>query len=128
MTGRRRRLLLGAGVLAAAGLLGAYAMVPPEPGVTPANCCRLRVGMKEQDVEAILGRPGRLGLQIGPVYQKVWQAGPVTVRIVFDWEDDDRVLRGRWSVRGNASDILTEEEAAEEDGNILHHLGRLVPW
>jgi hypothetical protein len=59
MTGRHRVVLLGTGVLAAVVGLGAYAMVPPEPGVTRENFRRIHRDMTAAEVEAVLGRERR---------------------------------------------------------------------
>jgi hypothetical protein len=89
---RRRRLLLGAGllaVLAFAGVLLAPRLLAPEPGVTAENFQRIRKGMTLEEVEAILGQPGswgnqppsRFGADDGPV-RKVWSNRRDTVIIL----------------------------------------------
>lgn len=53
-------MLVKCGVLLGLGLaaLVVWQFLPPKPGVTPANFHRLRVGMSEQEVKAILGEAG----------------------------------------------------------------------
>jgi hypothetical protein len=55
----RRRLLRVSGiavaVLALANVL--WWLIPPRPGVTEANCARIRVGMRRGQVETLLGGP-----------------------------------------------------------------------
>ncbi len=54
-----RRLLLALGValavLVAPGAI--WWFLPPRPGVTAANCARIKKGMRLEEVEAILGGP-----------------------------------------------------------------------
>jgi hypothetical protein len=59
---RRRRILLSAGLLAAAvGVaLGVLALLPPRPGVTKANFDRIEVSMPEDRVLEIFGEPLRV--------------------------------------------------------------------
>jgi hypothetical protein len=54
---RRRRILLSAGLLAAAVslVLGVLSMLPTRPGVTKANFDRIEEGMTTEEVKAILG-------------------------------------------------------------------------
>ena len=77
---RRRRLLLGAGALALLGLAGlwlAQSLRPgPEPGVTMESFRRLRLGMNEQEVEAIPGQPGDL---FGGGYGRYWDNKEVAI-------------------------------------------------
>jgi hypothetical protein len=57
----RKRLVPAVGVLACLGLVGLVVvprLLSPGPGVTPANFHRLRLGMTEQEVEAIFGGRG----------------------------------------------------------------------
>src|SRR5262245_18822576 len=89
---RRRRLLLGAVVLAPfglAGLLFALHLAFPEPGVTWDNFQRIQDGMSEQEVEAILGGPGKT--QSGSSEDcppqgtvKTWHGTIMEVFVVFD--------------------------------------------
>src|SRR5689334_5221586 len=68
---RRRRLLLVAGVVLLLGLAAlpvVWQALPPRQGVTPENFYRIRRGMTEQEVEAILGGPG------------AWDPSPCIVR------------------------------------------------
>jgi hypothetical protein len=53
---RRRLLLIASLPLVVAVIVGVLAILPPRPGVTEANLARIKIGMGEQDVVAILGR------------------------------------------------------------------------
>jgi hypothetical protein len=117
MTGRRRRLLLGAGVLAAAGLLGAYGLMPPKPGVTRANCERIREGMTVPQVEHLLGGPPTYTYEPGGTTftdygklptERAWLGaeGAVSVRFM-----QGRVQSCRWKQRP-----------------LLNRLRLLLPW
>jgi hypothetical protein len=117
MTGRRRVLFFGAGVLATAGVLGAYGMMRPRPGVTRANCERIRDGMTLRQVEDLLGGPPTYTDEPGGTtftdYSKLpteraWLAaeGTVTVRFM-----QGRVQSCRWQQRP-----------------LLDRLRRLLPW
>ena len=57
---RRRRLLLGSGALALLGLAGMLVvtqLLRAGPAITPASYERIREGMTEAEVEAVLGGP-----------------------------------------------------------------------
>jgi hypothetical protein len=58
----KKWVLLTLGLLLGLSLVGlvVWHLLPPRPGVTPENFHRLRVGMREQEVEAILGEHGEI--------------------------------------------------------------------
>jgi hypothetical protein len=85
---RRRRLLLGAGVLALVmTALGAFLwFATPTPGVTRDNFRRLKLGMTEPEAERLLGGPG----EVNPVpfsyvgtRELEWTGNGVTIRLRF---------------------------------------------
>ncbi len=53
----KRLLLLASLPLTVAAILGVVVMLTPRPGVTKANYDRIEIGMKQSEVEAILGKP-----------------------------------------------------------------------
>jgi hypothetical protein len=57
----KKRWIVLAGLLAACVCLtlAVLALLPPRPGVTPANIERIENGMTRTEVETILGGPGR---------------------------------------------------------------------
>jgi hypothetical protein len=79
---RRRRLLLGAGVLALLGLAAGLVVWPahPRPRVTAGNFRRLRLGMTRRQVERILGPPHRAGAVVDSL---VWEGDGVRVTLDF---------------------------------------------
>ena len=79
---RRRRLLLGAGVLALLGLAVGLVVWParPRPRVTTENFRRLRLGMSRRQVERILGPPHCAG---AVVHSLVWEGDGVRVTLDF---------------------------------------------
>ena len=56
----KKRWIVLAGMLAACVCvtLAVLALLPPRPGVTPANIERIEDGMTQEEVEKILGGPG----------------------------------------------------------------------
>ncbi len=104
----RRRLLLALGV-ALAVLVAAVAvwwLAPPRPGVTAANCARIKKGMREAEVEAILGGPpgcyvrGRLGGEFpvpageGPAF---WHDGSLGGQVDVWYAADGTVERAEFT-------------------------------
>ena len=83
---RRRRLLLGAGVLTLLGLTVIW-LTLPHPGVTWANYERIQDGMTLEEVRGILGGEGEKGLahEPGLVYddQRVWVEGDLGIVTFF---------------------------------------------
>ena len=114
----KRRLLLGAGVLALLGLAALLLMWPtprPGAGITPENYERIRAGMTEREIAGVLGvRAGdysggrayfpadprwpRLphGFEIkGQETLRMWAGDEVAVYVWFDWRGTavDKMLR-----------------------------------
>jgi hypothetical protein len=75
----RKRMVLAFGLVLGLGLasLVAWHLLPPRPGVTPENFHRLRLGMTEPEVEAILGEPTVRGCETD------WGDEHCYVRILF---------------------------------------------
>jgi hypothetical protein len=128
---RRRRLLLCVGVVACLGLaVGGFVWLTlPPPGVTRENYERIREGMSQADVEAVLGVPpgayGRGGiaeiassnsiLVFDPSWRtECWAGDTISIQVSFD--TDGRVAWKSYSV------ILREQETFWE------RLRRLLPW
>jgi hypothetical protein len=121
---RRRRLLLGVGLLAmlAAGL---FWLSFPEPGVTPRNFRRIRNGMLLADVERVLGQPPD---DYGP--------RPVFVLHGEDLYEQEGVTIGRW--KGSDCDLKVFFNRDERVCRMISHppvnetfldrLGCLLPW
>jgi hypothetical protein len=84
----RKRLLLGGGLTVCLGILVPL-LLPllhrPGPGVTRENFLRIRKGMTEKEVGAILGGPGMVGSVTLGGYKKDWarEDGQAHVRIGF---------------------------------------------
>jgi hypothetical protein len=97
MTRRRLLLVLGAGLTALAVLVAAGVMwwlMPPRPGVTEANVAQIRLGMRQEEVEAILGGPPCQYNEGGPVwteshssaekdYKAMWAGGDLVAVVWF---------------------------------------------
>src|SRR5579864_6841898 len=115
MITRRRLLVLGlAGLpVGAAGLAVALVALRPEPGVTPENFRRLRIGMSEKEAEAILGGPG--ARQIYGVMRptKTWTGDGCVIWLAFNSSDRDSVI-GRGDLE---SDDGSFEELPWEPGD-----------
>jgi hypothetical protein len=128
---RKRRLLLGLGLLTAAGVLVAYGLMPPKPGVTPGNFRRLQKGMTLAQVEASFGRPpephhftGRIS-DIPTLDMRTWADGQYVAVIFFD---KGRVELGILRYLAYPD---TDERAfywPGQDEDIFHRLRRLLPW
>jgi hypothetical protein len=58
MTRNRLFLIVAATAVCVGVALGVLAMLPPHPGVTPANFARIENGMTRAEVYEIFGRPG----------------------------------------------------------------------
>jgi hypothetical protein len=85
---RKRRLLLGALVIACAGVvLGTLALLPPRPAATRENFERLQPGMTRAEVVAILG-DNSAGCKF------IWEGE--TGSVCIDFDDDDRVESKCW--------------------------------
>jgi hypothetical protein len=76
-------LFLMAGLAVAASLV--WSLVPPEPGVTAANYHRIKPGMSQTDIEAILGPPDEYrGAFPAMQTARVWTGPRVKITIYFD--------------------------------------------
>jgi hypothetical protein len=94
----RRRLLLALGValpVAAGAVWRFMPRQPPTPGISEANCARIKPGMRKEQVEDILGGPpgiyggGRLvdpeeSLDTGRAVLSEWVNEAGTVHVWFD--------------------------------------------
>jgi hypothetical protein len=119
MTGmRRRRLLRGVGaatllVVAGFGLL--VWIMTPTPGVTWDNFHRLRLGMTEKDVSAILGAPSKTFEEKNRdgskfIFSRYWRGEEVNISLVFS-------PQGQLIMGGSAvpSDLAMKLTKANED-------------
>jgi hypothetical protein len=83
----RKRALLWAGllvVLAGVGLLSVQWWATPPPGVSVANAHRLKAGMSESEVAALLGCAGhRPGIDVPSLRSFCWQSDEVTILAAF---------------------------------------------
>jgi hypothetical protein len=126
---RRRRLLLGAGLLGLVALAGLAAFVrftAPTPGVTVENYRRLRIGMTAQQVEAILGE-GPTSQQPTAArgrWQKYWKGKELTIYLLF--ERDGIVLRGN-AGPADRDPFFGEVEVRESD-SFIDRLHRWLGW
>jgi hypothetical protein len=148
---RRRRLLLGAGLLAIAGLAGLLvALLIPRPGdgITEANFGRLRQGMTESEVETVFGCPpgnyGGKAPQFLDVTQEMYKAVELYLRLPGDpdrWAPFTRqeppvcklwvgrelavlvVFRG-----GKLEERWHEESVADQPEAILNRLRAWLGW
>src|SRR5436309_5549410 len=85
---RKHRLLIVSLVVAVIGALSAtWSVVQPTPGVTEANLQRLRFGLSENDVTAILGSPGAFKGRVAVFAEELtireWREATV-LRAAFD--------------------------------------------
>jgi hypothetical protein len=78
-----RRILLGVGLLSAACVLAGLLMPPVRPGVTVGNFQRLREGMTEEQVEAILGRAADGREEYYSTPYSIWRGEDFTIAIHF---------------------------------------------
>jgi hypothetical protein len=67
MTKRRWVVLVGLLAVGVCLTLAGLALLPPRPGVTQANFDRIEDGMTREEVERILGGPGRLVAKNGEI-------------------------------------------------------------
>jgi hypothetical protein len=98
---RRRRLLLGAGVLALLGLVAVSALIrlqPFWPEVSRANYDRIQTGMTLDQVEFLLGGPpgdygawGRSGHYVAPRVAQLDDKGQIT-GWAYRWAGRPQVL------------------------------------
>jgi hypothetical protein len=99
---KRRRLLVVLGVPLAVLILvdAVWCLTPPRPGITSANCARIRVGMRRAEVEAILGGPpgyyhgGRLVSRREDPFESLYGTMPA-------WAGDEGTVYVRFSRDGN---------------------------
>jgi hypothetical protein len=89
-------------------------------GVTPDNFHRLRVGMTEREVEAILGKPGEpvLYTTFGP--DTFWSGEHCRVNVWFG--------RGGVACAELAGDDGLQEFLPDRDPSFWDHLRRWLPW
>jgi hypothetical protein len=116
-----RWLFLGIGSvgLCASGMAGLLLFLhglAPQPGVTRANFDRLQLGMKTEEVEAILGGPPDSCTIDNPPARGYMSAGSwhgrgFTIGVDFHWD-------GR----------VTEKYLQEEDGTFLGKLRSWLGW
>jgi hypothetical protein len=94
----KKRWIVVAGILAACVCLtlGVLAMLPPRPGVTPANIERIEDGMTLAEVEKILGGPGPDFISGRAAKILAWNNPHygTWVHVVFDC--DNRVIGKVW--------------------------------
>jgi hypothetical protein len=132
----KRRVLLGAGLLALLGLAGLVAWLTPHPGagITQENTERIRPGMSEAEVEAVLGCPAGnySGKDVDVLQEKgelaagwsgnAWD-GPVAYRL---WVGDELAVlvffrRGR--VAWHQTHFVADQPA-----DWTYRIRRLLPW
>jgi hypothetical protein len=132
-----RRLLFAVGTLTVIGVSGFVFTIwlnAPRPGITWDNFRLLRFGMKEPQVEALLGCPGKVEGQDGTQQTKSWATKGVYIELYFDRLDptnEDMTL-----TQGVACETPdgTEGESEflhprdEEDDGFINQLRRLLPW
>jgi hypothetical protein len=127
---RRRRLLLGAGLLAlllgVAGLLLLPRMLAPKPGVTLENFRRIRRGMTLAEVEAAFGRPADERVDSAEQHTCLeWAEGQYCVTIVFE----DGLVE--WGMLQDSAYPITDDRTRSilgENKGILNRLCRLLPF
>jgi hypothetical protein len=97
--------LLAAGALALLGLTGlgvTPGLLRPAPGVTRANCERVREGMTLADVKELLGREpdfwsGAVGPGLVPVSHEAWWWGEDTL-VLVRFDRDKKAVTSRRAV------------------------------
>jgi hypothetical protein len=130
---RKRRLLLGAGVLVLMGLAGGIVLLhilPPEPEVTAEAIERVQQGMMQDEVEHILGPPSNaMEIDMEDRFPDLWaefsnlgSLWPPEVwigdeAIVLIWFDDGRVVEKRLYPRHHPT-----------RKTFLDRLRRRLPW
>jgi len=109
----KKRWIVLAGILAACVCLtlAVLALLPPRPGVTPANIERIEDGMTRAEVETILGGPGEslgsylaryptspLIIRGGTKYRgaTVWHHPHDGTYVTVYFDRDNRVVRKDW--------------------------------
>jgi hypothetical protein len=128
MTSRRRRFLLGAGLLALLGV--AIWTMLPRPGISKANFDRLRQGMTQEDVEVVLGPPsGTSPSRPIPGYAEMayrtWHGGGKEKR-TFCWEGGSRTIIVGFQASGQVCWAVWY--AVPPGGTPFDRLRRLLPW
>jgi hypothetical protein len=123
VTAMKKRVLVLSGVLLGLGLVAlvVWLFVPPKPGVTAENFHRLRRGMSEQEVEAILGKPGEatVSFTFGP--DTYWAGEHSQVDV---WFIDGRVYRARLLYKGDGQ----TEYLSDLSPSFWDRVRRSLPW
>jgi hypothetical protein len=102
----RRRIILAVGLIACLGLAAWEAVrfsQAPKPAVTLDNCRRLRVGMREAEVEAVLGPPD----------------GPADASGNRDWKGERCRVQLRFDASGAVTDGIVMYSTAGGDKGCL---------
>jgi hypothetical protein len=119
-----KRMLAVCGLLLFLGLaaLVGWHLLPPRPGVTPENFHRLRVGMTEREVEAILGQSTR---PMPPLPPSCWDGEHSHIFVVYLWGPFDGYL-----VVGAQldTDDSRRESLPNHEPSLLERLRRGLPW
>ena len=130
----RRKLLLGVSVPALLVLAGLLLTLLPRPGagITPASYERIRVGMTEKEVEAVLGvRPGdysggRAYFPASPRRPGWPPLGSGRRETLRMWAGDEVAVYVWFDDGGQAVDKMLRP--LRPDGGPWDHLRGLLPW
>jgi hypothetical protein len=122
MTKKRWVVLAGMLVACVCLTLAVLALLPPRPGVTPANFERIEDGMTHEEVEKILGGPG---VEIDRLEYVFWTSPAQTARIsVLAWEHryDGTYL----TVRFDRHNRVIQKDWAQSPPTFMQKLKRLL--
>jgi hypothetical protein len=108
---RRYRLPLGLVALALLGLVGlcTWALIPPPPGVTPANAHLIRIGMSQKQVESLMGGPPK---RSGPFLYD--EKDPVPAGTSGEWEGPEGRITVYFDKAGGTLLVVTALRSADE--------------